>query len=85
MSKEFTIEELEKQYKELGEMLTLKKQEEAEKKQAKLAAEKDARKAEVDLAFDHWVELYKAYKKDYGSYTLTRNNIDEFPWAWFWN
>ena len=62
--KEFTIDELEKQYKELGEILTLKKKEEAEKKQIKLAKEKDARKAEVDFAFDHWVELYKAYKKD---------------------
>ena len=89
---EFTLEELTKRYEEakknfehFNKLLEEKKEEERKAKEVKLAKEKDARKAEVDLAFDKWVELRKAYEKDYGSYALTRNYINEFPWALFWN
>ena len=73
--REMTIEELEKQYKEaakkatmLGEQLEQKKQEEEYKKKAQLALEKEARKKEVDEAFDNYVTLFKKYINDYGSY-----------------
>lgn len=62
-----------------------KRVEEEKKKVEELKAAKDARKKEVDEAFDKWTELRKAYEKDYGNYSITRNYVNEFPWNLFWN
>lgn len=59
-----------------------KRVEEEKKKAEELKAAKDARKKEVDDAFDKWVELRNAYQNDYGSYELTRKYDDKFPF-WF--
>lgn len=52
------------------EMACVKRQQEEEKKaaEAKKQAEKDARKAEVDEAFERLHELMTAFVKDYGHY-----------------
>jgi hypothetical protein len=85
--KDFTIEELKKMYEDslkesntLGEMLRQKEKDEEDRKKAQLALEKEARKKEVDEAFDTYNELLKAYIKDYGSYSTTyANDYDFFP------
>ena len=83
--KDFTIEELRKMYEDslkesdtLGEMLKKKEQEEADRKKAQLALEKEARKKEVDEAFENYNKLLKAYIEDYGSYSTT-TDMDWFP------
>lgn len=88
----FTIAELEKQcekarqaYERLNEQLQTQKKEEEEKRKAQLAAEKEARKKEVDDAFDKYVKLSKAFEKDYGYYALSKTYVNEFPWSMFWN
>ncbi len=50
-----------------------KKKEEAERKMAELALEKDKRKKEVDDAVENAVELVKKYIEDYGSFSITDN------------
>lgn len=91
--KEYTIEELEAQYKLADEKLnTLKQQIEQKKKEeeelrvAKLAIEKDARKKEVDEAFEKYKTLLRAYIADYGIYSFT-NDEDSFDLfsSKFWN
>lgn len=71
------------------ECACLKKQEEEAKKAAerKKAAEYEARKKEVDMAFDHAYELKEKFLKDYDSYTYSklvgnnfRNAIETFGW-----
>ncbi len=71
------------------EQTCLKKQEEEAKKAAerKKAAEYEARKREVDMAFDHAYELKEKFLKDYDSYTYSkpvsnnfRNAIETFGW-----
>ena len=59
-----------------------KRVEEEKRKAEELKAVKDARKKEVDDAFDKWVELRNAYQNDYGNYDLTRKYDDKFPF-WF--
>lgn len=73
--RELTVEELEvqyndvaKQYKDLGNLIKQKKKEEAERKQAELALEKERRTKEVKEARKHARDLLAAYIKDYGSY-----------------
>lgn len=66
--KELTIEELEAQYKALGEQIAKKKKDEEDKRKAKLALEKEARTREIEEAEKHYRELVKAYQKDYGYY-----------------
>ena len=68
--KEFTIEELEAQYKALGEELEARKKAEAEEKSAKLRAEKDARFKEVIDANKHADALREAVVEDYGYFTF---------------
>lgn len=70
------------------EQACLKKQEEEAKKAAerKRAAEYEARKREVDIAFDHAYELKEKFLKDYDSYTYSksvsnfRDAIETFGW-----
>ena len=70
------------------EQTCLKKQEEEEKKAAerKKAAEYEARKREVDEAFNHAYELKAKFLNDYNSYTYSkpvsnfRDAIETFGW-----
>ena len=91
--KEYTIEELEAQYKladerrnSLKQQIEQKKREEKELREAKLAKEKDARKKEVDEALKKYKMLLKAYMNDYGAYSYTSNdNIYDMFSSKFWN
>lgn len=91
--KEYTIEELEAQYKlaeekrnALKQQIEQKKREEEELREAKLALEKDARKKEVDEALTKYKTLLKAYMNDYGmySYASPDDGFDLFS-SKFWN
>lgn len=70
------------------EQTCLKRQEEEERKAAELkkAAEYEARKKEVDMAFDHAYELKAKFLNDYDSYTYSksvsnfRDAIETFGW-----
>jgi hypothetical protein len=84
--KEFTSEELakaceeaKKNFEKLNEQYLKAKREEEEEKAAQLALEKEARKKEVDEAYDKYLELLSAYVKDYGSYSTTAYSDDWFP------
>lgn len=88
--KEYTLEELEAQYKKIEEsqkvlkaQIDQKKKEEKELREAKLAMEKDARKAELDDAFKNYKKLLKAYINDYGIYSCTIT--DDIFSSKFWN
>lgn len=90
--KEYTIEELEAQYKaaeekqkELKQQIEQKKKEEKELREAKLAKEKDARKKEVDESIAKCKALIKAYMHDYGVYSFTSSGDDEIFNSRFWN
>lgn len=58
------------------EMKCIKKKQEEEKKaaEAKKKAEKEARKKEVNEAFENALKLRDAYAKDYGYYEYERND-----------
>lgn len=90
--KEYTIEELEAQYKiaeektkALKQQIEQKKKEEEELKEAQLALEKEARKKEVDDAIVKCKTLIKEYMHDYGVYSFTSNDDDEIFNSRFWN
>lgn len=80
--KEFTIEELEAQYKALGEELEARKKAEKEEREAKLAAEKDARYKEVIDAYEKYEKLRNKYTYDYGVFFFSRSteNGEECQW-----
>lgn len=91
-NKEFTIEELEAQYKlaeekrnALKEQIEQKKREEEELKEAQLAIEKETRKKEVDDAIAKCKELVKSYVHDYGIYSLNSADDDGIFSSKFWN
>jgi hypothetical protein len=80
-TREMTIEELEAQYDEMNEQrkrlaakIKMKKREEEERKVAQLALDKEKRKEEVDKACEKFLELRKAYMRDYGSYNYTTDD-----------
>jgi hypothetical protein len=82
-NRELTIEEIreecriaEKNYRELKELLNDKVQEENDRKRKELSLKKEMRKQEVDYAFEKYIELSRAYERDYGPY---------IPWQLFWN
>lgn len=81
--KEFTIEELEAQYKALGEELEARKKAEAEEKSAKLRAEKDARFKEVIDAYKHADTLRDAVVEDYGYFTYETEETAPNLLGWF--
>jgi hypothetical protein len=91
--KEYTIEELEAQYKlveasqrDLKKQIEQKKKEEKELREAKLAKEKDSRKKELDEALKKYKTLLKAYMDDYGIYSYTSDdNIFDMFSSKFWN
>ena len=94
--KEFTIEELEAQYKlaeenqkALKQQIEQKKKEERELKEAQLVLEKETRKKEVDEAISKCRELIKAYMHDYGIYSYTSDDdtnslFSSKFWNWVW-
>lgn len=93
--KEYTIEELEAQYKlaeekrdALKQQIEQKKKEEKELRETQLALEKESRKKEVDDAIVKCKTLIKAYMDDYGLYSFTStddNNIfNSRFWNWIW-
>lgn len=95
--REMTIEELEKQvsemkeqYDDLNKKLKQKKQDEADRKKAQLAAEKDTRYKEIETVSKHLNQLISDYTKDYGRFSFTRsysNNDDykyDFPYLYHW-
>ena len=90
--KEFTIEELEAQYKEaeenqkaLREQIEQKKKEEKELRESQLALEKETRKKEVDKAIAKCKTLVKAYMHDYGVYSFSSTGDDDIFNSKFWN
>ena len=91
--KEYTIEELEAQYKlaeekrnALKQQIEQKKKEEEELREAQLAKEKDARKKEVDEALEKYKTLLRAYMRDYGAYSyISDDNIFDMFNSKFWN
>jgi hypothetical protein len=93
INNEYTIEELEAQYKhmletqkELKHQIEQKKKEEEELRQKKLAGEQEARRKEVDDALVKYRDLLRAYMRDYGvySYACDDNVLDLFS-SKFWN
>lgn len=70
-------EEAKKNFETLYEELKKAEQEEKEKREAKLALEKEARKAEVDKAYETYRKLVNDYVNDYGSYS-TVTGTDDF-------
>lgn len=95
IKKEYTIEELEAQYKlaeektnALKQQIEQRKQEEKELREAQLTLEKEIRKKEVDEAIEKCKELIKAYMHDYGIYSF--KSTDDEPifnskfWNWIW-
>lgn len=68
MATKLTIEEIDEQIKKLNET------KEALKKEAKerLEAQREERKAEVDEAFNKYIELRNAFASDYGYYSISR-------------
>lgn len=49
-----------------------RKKAEAKRKEEELRKVKETRKKEIEMAYDHYNELLKAYIKDYGSYSFMR-------------
>lgn len=89
---EYTIEELEEQYKlaeekrnALKDQIEQKKREEEELREAQLALEKENRKKEVDEAIAKCKELLKAYMHDYGVYAFKSTDDDAIFNSKFWN
>lgn len=94
--KKSNIEELEEQYLEaemnldaIKEKLDKAKKEEEEARQERLRATKEARKKELDEAFEKWDKLRKEFIRDYGYYSTSTsesfkdiNSIIEKLW-WF--
>jgi flagellar motility protein MotE (MotC chaperone) len=80
--KEFTIEELEAQYKALGEELEARKKAEKEEREAKLAAEKDARYKEVIDAYENYEELRNKFADDYGYFYFSAKSEDGEECKW---
>ena len=91
--KEYTIKELEAQYKlaiekqsALKKQIEQKKKEEEELRKAQLDQTKEARKKEVDEAFKQYKNLLAAYLNDYGIYSCATDKgaYDLFS-SKFWN
>ena len=90
--KEYTIEELEAQYRlaeekrnALRKQIEQRKKEEEELREAQLTLEKETRKKEVDDAIAKCKELVKAYMHDYGIYAFSSTDGDSIFSSKFWN
>lgn len=49
---------------------------EEKRKKMKLEQEKETRKKEIQMAWDHYSDLFKAFTEDYGSYPTMRNETN---------
>lgn len=92
IKKEFTIEELEAQYKQaeesrkaLMEQIKQKKKEEKEAREAALAKEKAVRKKEVDEAVAKAIDLVRAWTDDFGIYSYKSDDDNSIFSSKFWN
>lgn len=90
--KEYTIEELEAQYKlaeekrnALKQQIEQKKKEEEDLKKAKYDMEKQARKKEVDDAVTKAIELVNAWTNDFGIYSYKSDDDNSIFSSKFWN
>ena len=90
--KEFTIEELEAQYKQteesqklLMEQIKQKKREEKAAKEAAIAKEKASRKKEVDDAVTKAIDLVRAWTEEYGIYSYKSDDDNSIFSSKFWN
>ena len=79
-----SIEELERQYRELGEMIDELKKEEESRKQEQLANEKESRRLEIADKQDELLKLIVAFVEDYGCYHYETDidSNDEWPYLW---
>lgn len=89
-NKEKTLEELkveaelaQKAYELAWKAEEQKKKAEEEKKRAALVAEKEKRYAEVEEARKKYKDLFSAYVKDYGYYTITDESVAPSIFRWF--
>lgn len=90
--KEFTIKELEEQYKLieesqklLMEQINQKKREEKEAKEAAIAKKKASRKKEVDEAVAKAIDLVRAWTDDFGIYSYKSDDDNSIFSSKFWN
>ena len=79
--KVLTIEEMKAQYKALGEKIAQKEKAEAEEREAKLAAEKEARYKEIIAMFDNLETLIKNWHADYGNFVF-HGKSNTIPYLW---
>ena len=80
-----TIEEMEAEYKALGEKIKKQKQAEAAKKQARLESEKEQRKKIIEDKEKELSGLIRDYIRDYGCYCSTKypdKNEDVFSYLY---
>lgn len=70
------LEQAKQAYEFIQHCYNTKAKEEAEARKAQLAAEKEARHKAVEDAYDIYLELRRAYVKDYGSYVTMRTCND---------
>ena len=68
---------IEEQYKIIIDELNKRKQEEAERKRAQLAVDRQKREKEIRDAKKKYNDLVQAFIEDYGSY------YDDGFWSWF--
>jgi hypothetical protein len=83
--KVLTLEELKEKYKTLGEEIAQKELAEAKAREAKLAAEKEARYKEIEEAADHLDALIRGWTADYGSFTLRKTYKDRYSTPSLWH
>ena len=82
MENKFTIEELEEQYKALGEELEARKKAAVEERRAKLAAEKETRYKEVVQAYENFENLRTDFVNDYGYFTFRSKKNGTISHVW---
>lgn len=90
--KEYTIEELEAQYKlaeekrnALKQQIEEKKKEEEKLREAQFMKEKETRKKEVDEAVAKAIDLVRAWTDDFGIYSYKSDDDNSIFSSKFWN
>lgn len=80
--KNLTIEELKKQYEDLGRQIEEQEKAEKKAKEEKLKAERQARYNEVVDAYKKFEELRIKYVDDYGYFTFETKSRDRRVSSW---
>lgn len=70
------LEKAQKTYEAVKKLTEQKEKEEAERKRAELAAERDSRQKEIEEAEKHYLSLIKKFIEDYGNYEMTNSYED---------